>query len=123
MVAESPLTLNREPLQGAAPTPAVVMLLFQARNNKTTVMHYLCQLLERSHPDALLLMEELPTLDPASSLSIDGLKAEMGAIGAGLRKAAAELKKAEGEAENSRTTVAEQSHNSRLFCIAVRCFL
>ncbi|KAI3694848.1 hypothetical protein L1987_77829 [Smallanthus sonchifolius] len=58
----------------------------RARNNKTTLMHYLCKVLADKLPELLDFSKELGSLEPASKVQLKALAEEMQSITKGLEK-------------------------------------
>ncbi|KAK1434659.1 hypothetical protein QVD17_00408 [Tagetes erecta] len=58
----------------------------RARNNKTTLMHYLCKVLADKLPELLDFSKELSSLEPASKIQLKALAEEMQSITKGLEK-------------------------------------
>ncbi|GAV83117.1 FH2 domain-containing protein/PTEN_C2 domain-containing protein [Cephalotus follicularis] len=63
----------------------------RARNNKMTLMHYLCKVLADKLPEQLDFSNDLPSLEPASKIQLKYLAEEMQAIHKGLEKVVQEL--------------------------------
>ncbi|XP_076911320.1 formin-like protein 17 [Bidens hawaiensis] len=64
----------------------------RARNNKMTLMHYLCKVLADKLPELLDFSKELGSLEPASKLQLKLLAEEMQSITKGLEKVIHEKK-------------------------------
>ncbi|KAI3771861.1 hypothetical protein L6452_03032 [Arctium lappa] len=64
----------------------------RARNNKMTLMHYLCKVLADKLPELLDFSKELGSLEPASKIQLKILAEEMQAITKGLEKVVHEKK-------------------------------
>ncbi|KAJ9548650.1 hypothetical protein OSB04_021193 [Centaurea solstitialis] len=64
----------------------------RARNNKMTLMHYLCKVLADKLPELLDFSKELSSLEPASKIQLKILAEEMQAITKGLEKVVHEKK-------------------------------
>ncbi|KAK9070808.1 hypothetical protein SSX86_011210 [Deinandra increscens subsp. villosa] len=58
----------------------------RARNNKSTLMHYLCKVLADKLPELLDFSKELSSLEPASKIQLKALAEEMQSITKGLEK-------------------------------------
>ncbi|KAM7477150.1 hypothetical protein LguiB_024393 [Lonicera macranthoides] len=69
----------------------------RARNNKMTLMHYLCKVLADKLPDVLDFSKDLAGLEPASKIQLKFLAEEMQAINKGLEKVVQELSMAEND--------------------------
>nr|XP_027069193.1 formin-like protein 18 isoform X2 [Coffea arabica] len=84
----------------------------RARNNKMTLMHYLCKVLADKLPELLDFSKDLSSLEPASKVQLKILAEEMQAISKGLEKVIQELSMSENDG-----TVSEN------FCKALKEFL
>ncbi|XP_052199006.1 formin-like protein 13 [Diospyros lotus] len=69
----------------------------RARNNKMTLMHYLCKVLADKLPELLDFSKDLSSLDPASKIQLKVLAEEMQAISKGLEKVIQELSMSEND--------------------------
>lgn len=69
----------------------------RARNNKMTLMHYLCKVLADKLPDLLDFSKDLLSLEPASKIQLKYLAEEMQAITKGLEKVVQELHVSEND--------------------------
>ncbi|KAL0340359.1 UNVERIFIED_CONTAM: Formin-like protein 13, partial [Sesamum radiatum] len=69
----------------------------RARNNKMTLMHYLCKVLSDKLPELLDFWEDLLSLEPASKIQLKFLAEEMQAINKGLEKVVQELSMSESD--------------------------
>uniref|UniRef100_A0A5B7C9Y0 Formin-like protein n=1 Tax=Davidia involucrata TaxID=16924 RepID=A0A5B7C9Y0_DAVIN len=69
----------------------------RTRNNKMTLMHYLCKVLADKLPDLLDFSKDLASLEPASKLQLKYLAEEMQAISKGLEKVVQELSMSEND--------------------------
>ncbi|PKI52337.1 hypothetical protein CRG98_027263 [Punica granatum] len=69
----------------------------RARNNKMTLMHYLCKVLADKLPEVLDFSKDLANLEPASKIQLKFLAEEMQAISKGLEKVVQELALAEND--------------------------
>ncbi|KAL8208763.1 hypothetical protein R6Q57_008175 [Mikania cordata] len=58
----------------------------RARNNKTTLLHYLCKVLADKLPELLDFSKDLDSLEPASKIQLKALAEEMQSITKGLEK-------------------------------------
>ncbi|KAL9223907.1 hypothetical protein vseg_000001 [Gypsophila vaccaria] len=58
----------------------------RARNKKTTLMHYLCKVIDEKLPEVLDFSEDLASLEPASKIQLKYLAEEMQSINKGLEK-------------------------------------
>ncbi|CAN1811951.1 Formin-like protein 13 [Linum perenne] len=82
----------------------------RARNNKMTLMHYLCKVLADKLPELLDFSKDLTSLEPASKVQLKFLAEEMQAISKGLEKVMQELSLSEndgGISEHFCTTLKE----------------
>ncbi|XP_017244769.2 formin-like protein 13 isoform X2 [Daucus carota subsp. sativus] len=87
----------------------------RARNNKMTLMHYLCKVLDEKLPEVLDFSKDLGSLESSSKIQVKALAEEMQAINKGLEKVVQELSLSENDGP-----VSEKFHKvSREFlCIA-----
>lgn len=69
----------------------------RARNNKMTLMHYLCKILAEKMPELLDFSKDLRDLEPASKIQLKTLAEEMQAVTKGLEKVEQELAVAEND--------------------------
>ncbi|KAI3715014.1 hypothetical protein L6452_21978 [Arctium lappa] len=69
----------------------------RAKNNKTTLMHYLCKVLADKLPEVLDFSKDLDSLEPASKMQLKFLAEEMQAISKGLEKVVQELSLSEND--------------------------
>ncbi|XP_057767848.1 formin-like protein 13 [Salvia miltiorrhiza] len=69
----------------------------RARNNKMTLMHYLCKVLSDKLPELLDFWNDLSSLELASKIQLKFLAEEMQAINKGLEKVMQELSMAESD--------------------------
>ncbi|XP_058114083.1 formin-like protein 18 isoform X3 [Magnolia sinica] len=69
----------------------------RARNNKMTLMHYLCKLLAEKLPEQLDFHKDLVSLEAASKIQLKYLAEEMQAISKGLEKVEEELTASEND--------------------------
>ncbi|XP_051150417.1 formin-like protein 13 isoform X3 [Andrographis paniculata] len=69
----------------------------RARNNKMTLMHYLCKVLNDKLPELLDFWRDLSSLEPASKVQLKFLAEEMQAINKGLEKIVQELSMSEND--------------------------
>ncbi|KAF9662756.1 hypothetical protein SADUNF_Sadunf18G0087300 [Salix dunnii] len=69
----------------------------RARNNKMTLMHYLCKVLADKLPELLDFSKDLASLEPASKIQLKFLAEEMQAISKGLEKVVQELSASESD--------------------------
>ncbi|KAA8535343.1 hypothetical protein F0562_030346 [Nyssa sinensis] len=69
----------------------------RTRNNKMTLMHYLCKVLADKLPELLNFSKDLTSLEPASKLQLKYLAEEMQAISKGLEKVVQELSLSEND--------------------------
>ncbi|CDP10219.1 unnamed protein product [Coffea canephora] len=84
----------------------------RARNNKMTLMHYLCKVLADKLPELLDFSKDLSSLEPASKVQLKILAEEMQAISKGLEKVIQELSMSENDGAVSEN-----------FCKALKEFL
>ncbi|KAK7265097.1 hypothetical protein RJT34_32713 [Clitoria ternatea] len=75
----------------------------RARNNKMTLMHYLCKVLVDKLPEVLDFSKDLPDLEPAAKVQLKFLAEEMQAINKGLEKVVQELSISENDGPISET--------------------
>nr|CAD1825012.1 unnamed protein product [Ananas comosus var. bracteatus] len=75
----------------------------RARNNKMTLMHYLCKVLADKLPDVLDFQKDLVNLEAASKIQLKYLAEEMQAIQKGLEKVEQELTASESDGPISET--------------------
>ncbi|GJN22509.1 hypothetical protein PR202_gb10078 [Eleusine coracana subsp. coracana] len=87
--------LNQGTARGAAVGFRLDSLLklsdIRARNNRMTLMHYLCKVLSDKLPEVLDFDRDLTHLEPASKIQLKELAEEMQAITKGLEKVEQEL--------------------------------
>ncbi|RLN07596.1 formin-like protein 7 [Panicum miliaceum] len=87
--------LNQGTARGAAVGFRLDSLLklsdIRARNNRMTLMHYLCKVLSDKLPEVLDFNRDLAHLEPASKIQLKELAEEMQAITKGLEKVEQEL--------------------------------
>ncbi|KAL1217559.1 Formin-like protein 13 [Cardamine amara subsp. amara] len=69
----------------------------RARNNRMTLMHYLCKILAEKIPEVLDFTKELSSLEPAAKIQLKFLAEEMQAINKGLEKVVQELSLSEND--------------------------
>ncbi|XVF89253.1 hypothetical protein PTKIN_Ptkin19aG0115400 [Pterospermum kingtungense] len=69
----------------------------RARDNKMTLMHYLCKVLADKLPDLLDFSKDISSLEPASKIQLKVLAEEMQAITKGLEKVVQELSSSEND--------------------------
>ncbi|XP_061990347.1 formin-like protein 18 isoform X1 [Rosa rugosa] len=82
----------------------------RARNNKMTLMHYLCKVLADQLPEVLDFSKDLSSLEPASKIQLKFLAEEMQAVSKGLEKVVQELSTSENDgpiSKNFRKTLKE----------------
>ncbi|KAI4335559.1 hypothetical protein L6164_014195 [Bauhinia variegata] len=75
----------------------------RARNNKMTLMHYLCKVLADKLPEVLDFSKDISNLEPASKIQLKFLAEEMQAISKGLEKVVQELSTSENDGPISET--------------------
>ncbi|XP_047306842.1 formin-like protein 14 isoform X2 [Impatiens glandulifera] len=98
-IMQTILTLGNALNQGTARGAAVGFKLdsllklsdTRARNNKMTLMHYLCKLLAEKLPDLLDFDKDLAHLEAASKIKLKTLSEEVQAVSKGLEKVEQEL--------------------------------
>uniref|UniRef100_A0A2P2LSU9 Formin-like protein n=1 Tax=Rhizophora mucronata TaxID=61149 RepID=A0A2P2LSU9_RHIMU len=98
-IMQTILTLGNALNQGTARGSAVGFKLdsllklsdTRARNNKMTLMHYLCKLLAEKMPELLDFDKDLVHLEGASKIQLKALAEEMQAVSKGLEKVEQEL--------------------------------
>ncbi|PKA46503.1 Formin-like protein 3 [Apostasia shenzhenica] len=73
----------------------------RARNNKMTLMHYLCKLLAEKMPDLLDFHKDLIHLETASKIQLKVVAEEMQAVSKGLEKVEQELSASENDGKIS----------------------
>ncbi|KAL6547692.1 hypothetical protein OROHE_009397 [Orobanche hederae] len=104
-IMQTILTLGNALNQGTARGSAVGFKLdsllklsdTRARNNKMTLMHYLCKILAEKMPELLDYSKDLIHLEPASKIQLKSLAEEMQAVNKGLEKVEQELTAAEND--------------------------
>ncbi|CAN4113198.1 unnamed protein product [Withania somnifera] len=82
----------------------------RARNNKMTLMHYLCKVLADKLPELLDFSKDLSSLEPSAKIQLKFLAEEMQAISKGLEKVVQELSMSENDgvvSENFRKALKE----------------
>ncbi|KAF3666022.1 Formin-like protein 13 [Capsicum annuum] len=82
----------------------------RARNNKMTLMHYLCKVLADKLPELLDFSKDLSSLEPCAKIQLKFLAEEMQAISKGLEKVVQELSMSENDgvvSENFRKALKE----------------
>ncbi|KAM0861498.1 hypothetical protein ACQ4PT_045847 [Festuca glaucescens] len=110
-VMQTILSLGNALNQGTARGSAVGFRLdsllklidIRARNNKMTLMHYLCKVLSGKLPEVLDFVKDLAHLEPASKIQLKELAEEMQAITKGLEKVEQELASSEKDGPGSET--------------------
>ncbi|KAK6237052.1 Tensin phosphatase [Theobroma cacao] len=75
----------------------------RARNNKMTLMHYLCKVLVEKLPELLDFPKDLVTLESSTKIQLKCLAEEMQAISKGLEKVVQELTASENDGPVSET--------------------
>nr|GEZ56204.1 hypothetical protein [Tanacetum cinerariifolium] len=108
-IMQTILTLGNALNQGTARGAAVGFRLdsllkltdTRARNNKMTLMHYLCKVLAEKLPELLDFHKDLNSLEPASKVQLKYLAEEMQTISKGLEKVVQELSTAENDGPGS----------------------
>ncbi|XP_058189073.1 formin-like protein 14 [Rhododendron vialii] len=104
-VMQTILTLGNALNQGTARGSAVGFKLdsllklsdTRARNNKMTLMHYLCKILAEKLPELLDFDKDLGHLEAASKIQLKSLAEEMQAVSKGLEKVEQELTASEND--------------------------
>lgn len=104
-IMQTILTLGNALNQGTARGSAVGFKLdsllklsdTRARNNKMTLMHYLCKLLAEKMPELLDYDKDLGHLEAASKIQLKNLAEEMQAVSKGLEKVELELTAAQND--------------------------
>ncbi|GAB2296015.1 Formin-like protein 14 [Dionaea muscipula] len=104
-IMQTILTLGNALNQGTARGSAVGFKLdsllklsdTRARNNKMTLMHYLCKLLAEKIPELLDFDKDLVHLEAASKIQLKTLAEEMQAVSKGLEKVEQELATSESD--------------------------
>ncbi|KAG6399448.1 hypothetical protein SASPL_140929 [Salvia splendens] len=104
-IMQTILTLGNALNQGTARGSAIGFKLdsllklsdTRARNNKMTLMHYLCKILSEKMPELLDFSKDLGHLEPASKIQLKTLAEEMQAVSKGLEKVEQELAAAEND--------------------------
>ncbi|KAI9083832.1 hypothetical protein K1719_034090 [Acacia pycnantha] len=104
-IMQTILTLGNALNQGTARGSAVGFKLdsllklsdTRARNNKMTLMHYLCKLLFEKMPELLDFGKDLVHLEAASKIQLKALAEEMQAVSKGLEKVEQELTASEND--------------------------
>ena len=98
----------------------------QAKNGKTTLMHYLCKVLAGMDPRLLAVQEDLGTIEAASKVVPKSLSAELAAVSAGLDGVSRELSLARGDTEDAEEAGgggAAATERGRVFADALSAFL
>ncbi|XP_073051904.1 formin-like protein 14 isoform X1 [Primulina eburnea] len=104
-IMQTILTLGNALNQGTARGSAVGFKLdsllklsdTRARNNKMTLMHYLCKIISEKLPELLDFTKDLVHLEPASKIQLKSLAEEMQAVSKGLEKVEQELTASEND--------------------------
>lgn len=104
-IMQTILTLGNALNQGTARGSAIGFKLdsllklsdTRARNNKMTLMHYLCKLLAEKLPELLDFDKDLVHLEAASKIQLKNLAEEMQAVSKGLEKVEQELTASEND--------------------------
>ncbi|XP_022735918.1 LOW QUALITY PROTEIN: formin-like protein 14 [Durio zibethinus] len=108
-IMQTILTLGNALNQGTARGSAVGFKLdsllklsdTRARNNKMTLMHYLCKLLSEKMPELLDFDKDLIHLEAASKIQLKALAEEMQAVSKGLEKVEQELTASDNDGDIS----------------------
>jgi len=110
-------TLNQGTNRGAARgfrlESIIKLKSTKARNNKTTLLHYLIRVIEQKVPDVLGVWAELPTLEGAAKVALAQCGEEMAFLQKSLEKVQRELEMA----------AKEESNQSVAFCATMGAFL
>ncbi|RWR94973.1 formin-like protein 14 isoform X1 [Cinnamomum micranthum f. kanehirae] len=109
-IMQTILTLGNALNQGTARGSAIGFKLdsllklsdTRAKNNKMTLMHYLCKLLAEKLPELLDFGKDLVHLEAASKIQLKTLAEEMQAVSKGLEKVEKELTASGGDGEISK---------------------
>ncbi|GKD87197.1 formin-like protein 13 isoform X1, partial [Tanacetum coccineum] len=117
-IMQTILTLGNALNQGTARGAAVGFRLdsllkltdTRARNNKMTLMHYLCKVLAEKLPELLDFHKDLNSLEPASKVQLKYLAEEMQTISKGLEKVVQELSTAENDGPGSENFIKVNLH-------------
>ncbi|KAL4333929.1 hypothetical protein GQ457_07G037450 [Hibiscus cannabinus] len=108
--------LNRGTARGSAVGFRLDSLLklseTRSRNNKMTLMHYLCKVLDEKLPELLEFPKDLVSLEASTKIQLKFLAEEMQAISKGLEKVFQELAASENDGPVSET-----------FCLSLKEFL
>ncbi|KAL6279343.1 hypothetical protein ACE6H2_016224 [Prunus campanulata] len=104
-IMQTILTLGNALNQGTARGSAIGFKLdsllklsdTRARNNKMTLMHYLCKLIAEKMPELLDFNKDLVHLEAASKIQLKALAEEMQAVSKGLEKVEQELAASEND--------------------------
>ncbi|XP_073131830.1 formin-like protein 14 isoform X2 [Henckelia pumila] len=104
-IMQTILTLGNALNQGTARGSAVGFKLdsllklsdTRARNNKMTLMHYLCKIISEKLPELLDFTKDVVHLEPASKIQLKSLAEEMQAVSKGLEKVEQELTASEND--------------------------
>ncbi|PWA59015.1 hypothetical protein CTI12_AA393350 [Artemisia annua] len=122
-VMQTILSLGNALNQGTARGSAVGFRLdsllklteIRGKNNRMTLMHYLCKVLADKIPEVLDFSKDLSSLEPAAKIQLKYLAEEMQAISKGLEKVSEELSMAENDgpvSENFRKALKEFLHSA-----------
>ncbi|KAK8980346.1 hypothetical protein V6N11_061557 [Hibiscus sabdariffa] len=108
--------LNRGTARGSAVGFRLDSLLklseTRSRNNKMTLMHYLCKVLDEKLPELLEFPKDLVSLEASTKIQLKFLAEEMQSISKGLEKVLQELAASENDGPVSET-----------FCLTLKEFL
>ncbi|XP_021837284.2 formin-like protein 18 isoform X2 [Spinacia oleracea] len=69
----------------------------RARNNKMTLMHYLCKVISEKLPEVLDFSKDFASIEPATKIQLNFLAEEMQAVNKGLEKVVQELSMSEND--------------------------
>ncbi|GJZ06438.1 formin-like protein 13 isoform X1 [Tanacetum coccineum] len=122
-VMQTILSLGNALNQGTARGSAVGFRLdsllklseIRGKNNRMTLMHYLCKVLADKIPEVLDFSKDLSSLEPAAKIQLKYLAEEMQAISKGLEKVSEELSMAENDgpvSEKFRKALKEFLHSA-----------
>ncbi|CAO2822513.1 unnamed protein product [Amaranthus hypochondriacus] len=104
-IMQTVLSLGNALNQGTARGSAVGFRLdsllklteIRARNNKMTLMHYLCKVISEKLPELLDFSKDLDSIEPATKIQLKFLAEEMQAINKGLEMVVQELSMSEND--------------------------
>ncbi|KAI3844341.1 hypothetical protein MKW92_013648 [Papaver armeniacum] len=97
-IMQTILSLGNALNQGTARLDSLLKLIdTRARNNKMTLMHYLCKVIADKLPELLDFQKDLGSLEASSKIQLKYLAEEMQAISKGLEKVEKELTACESD--------------------------